>query len=57
MRKWTVRVVLVLMFLALQGPATLASAGDGASIDGADHPCGYGFGGGLAVAVYAAVVD
>ena len=55
-RKWTVRVVLVLMLLALQGPATLASAG-GASIDGADHPCGYGFGGGLAVAIWDAVVD
>ena len=51
MRKWTVRIVLVLMFLALQGPATA-----GTSVDGADHPCGYGFGGGLAVAVWDAVV-
>ena len=51
-RKWTVRIVLVLMFLALQGPAIAG----GASVDGADHPCGYGFGGGLAVAVWNAVV-
>jgi len=53
-KKWTVRIVLVLMLLALQGPAV--SASDGASIDGADHPCGYGFGGGLAIAVWNAVV-
>ena len=58
MRKWIVRTVLVLMFLSLQGPATSAATpGGGSSVgQGADHPCGYDFGGGLAAAIRNAAI-